>query len=153
MAAGGTIFLLVAMYSGKRRRLDRWEAALLMMPSCLNAQQDTTRIIMQKDIPLSLVVKHDGTEFVGRILSRDQREILIETEEMGRFYIPIHVIRYITELPETDFRTGKDRGKYLFRRRFVYLCRRRSFCRYCSRTPFQPQPERRFSVLFCRTGH
>lgn len=96
-------------------------AVILLMMVCsadLYGQQDTTLVIMQKDIPLSLVVKHDGTEFVGRVLSRDQREILIETEEMGRFYVPIHVIRSITELSVTDFRDGRYLGENIFATRY-----------------------------------
>jgi cation:H+ antiporter len=30
MLAGGTLFLFAAMFSGKKKKLDRWEAAVLL---------------------------------------------------------------------------------------------------------------------------
>ncbi|MDX1447093.1 sodium:calcium antiporter, partial [Lishizhenia sp.] len=30
LVAGGTVFLFIAMFTGKRKKLDRWEAALLL---------------------------------------------------------------------------------------------------------------------------
>jgi hypothetical protein len=51
-------------------------------------QQDT---IQQKVI----VFKNDGSTFTGVIISKDEREILIETENLGRVYIPMHEIKEI----------------------------------------------------------
>jgi hypothetical protein len=48
--------------------------------------QDTTR---QKVI----VIKNDGSTYSGVILSRNEREILIDTETLGRIYIPLYEIR------------------------------------------------------------
>ena len=50
----------------------------------------------QDSIPERVIVlKNDGSTFVGVIISRDEREILIETESLGRIYIPLHEIREI----------------------------------------------------------
>mgnify|MGYP001148218241 CR=1 FL=1 len=57
--------------------------------------QDTTQ---QKVI----VIKNDGSTYTGIILSRNEREILIETEKMGRLYIPLHEISSIKSIKETS---------------------------------------------------
>ena len=31
LLAGGTLFLFIAMFTGQRKKLDRWEAALLLL--------------------------------------------------------------------------------------------------------------------------
>jgi hypothetical protein len=55
--------------------------------------QDTTR---QKVI----VIKNDGSTYSGVILSRNEREILIDTETLGRIYIPLYEISEIKSLKE-----------------------------------------------------
>ncbi len=50
--------------------------------------QDTTKLYS--------IIKTDGTEYVGKILSDDGREVLIETKAMGKIYIPKASIRSIT---------------------------------------------------------
>ena len=60
-------------------------------------QQDTTATVKY------VVVKYDGTEFIGRIISQDAREVLIETREAGQLIIPKHVIREIRELRPDEF--------------------------------------------------
>jgi cation:H+ antiporter len=42
--AGGTLFLLLAMFTGKRRRLDRWEALILLVAYLAY----TTYLVMQE---------------------------------------------------------------------------------------------------------
>jgi len=44
------------------------------------------------------VVKQNGVAFVGKILSQDAREVLIDTKEIGLVYIPRHEIREIVEI-------------------------------------------------------
>ena len=56
--------------------------------------QDTTQ---QKVI----VIKNDGSTYSGIILSRNERELLIETETLGRIYIPLHEISGIKPFKET----------------------------------------------------
>ncbi len=61
-----------------------------------------TAISQEVSLPESskifLVTKNDGTEFLGEILSRDAREILIKTEKIGEVYIPKHEIKSIKEV-------------------------------------------------------
>ena len=35
-----------------------------------------------------MVVKYDGTEYVGKLLKSDAREVLIETADLGQLFIP-----------------------------------------------------------------
>ncbi|MFA6126262.1 MAG: hypothetical protein WC699_03060 [Bacteroidales bacterium] len=42
------------------------------------------------------IIKQNGVAFVGKIISQDAREVLIETEEMGLVYIPKHEIKEIS---------------------------------------------------------
>jgi hypothetical protein len=44
-----------------------------------------------------VITKNDGSRFVGRIISEDAREILIDSREVGRVFIPRHEIREIRE--------------------------------------------------------
>jgi len=47
-----------------------------------------------------IVVKNDGSAYSGTIISRNEREILIETEKLGQMYIPLHEIREIKPFKE-----------------------------------------------------
>ena len=49
------------------------------VPNTSAPSSDTTKYI---------VVKHDGNEYVGQILSDDGREVLIVTKSLGKIYIP-----------------------------------------------------------------
>lgn len=50
-----------------------------------------------------LIVKQNGAKFIGKIVSQDAHEILLNTVDFGELYIPKHVIEEIRELlPETD---------------------------------------------------
>jgi len=72
---------------------------LLAIPGTLMAQDhpgDTVR----KDTSLYVVTKHDGTEYIGKILSDDGREVLIETQVLGRIYIPKSEIRSIEKVKD-----------------------------------------------------
>jgi hypothetical protein len=69
---------------------------------------------------LSVVIKNDGTEFIGYILSQDEREVLIETEKMGRVVIPKHEIREIKEVRQGEMRDGQYVGKSVFSSRYFF---------------------------------
>lgn len=59
------------------------------VPNTSAPNADTTKYI---------VVKHDGNEYVGQILSDDGREVLIETKSLGKIYIPKSDIKSIRPL-------------------------------------------------------
>ena len=49
-----------------------------------------------KDTTLRLVEKHDGTKYIAKILSDDGRELLLETEALGKIYIPKSEVKRIS---------------------------------------------------------
>lgn len=63
---------------------------------CFNSQETP------KDTSLRLVEKIDGTQYIAKILSDDGRELLIDTEAMGKIYIPKSQIKRIAIIEDTD---------------------------------------------------
>jgi len=55
-----------------------------------------------------VVIKNDGTEFAGKILSYDAREVLIETDKLGQIIIPKHEIKEIRELQPGEVGKGGE---------------------------------------------
>ena len=56
----------------------------------------------------SVVIKYDGTEFIGYIISKDAREVLINTDDRGEIYIPMHTIKEIREInPDELYSSGE----------------------------------------------
>ena len=49
-----------------------------------------------------LVTKNDGTEYIGTIKSKDARELLLVTEEIGEIFIPMHEVKSIKEIEAKD---------------------------------------------------
>lgn len=48
------------------------------------------------------IEKNDGAVYIGNILKRDAREVLLKTEELGELFIPKHEIKSITEITNDD---------------------------------------------------
>ena len=44
---------------------------------------------LPKDTSLRIVEKHDGTQYIAKILSDDGRELLLETEALGKLYLQV----------------------------------------------------------------
>ena len=93
---------------------------LLLLLFCFAAsnnsygQTDTTKTP-------KLVIKTDGTQYVGVILSDDGREILLETESLGKIYIRKSDIKSITEVPDTDIDpSGKYEPEGAFTSRYYF---------------------------------
>jgi hypothetical protein len=81
-----------------------------------HAQYDTTKVVK-----MHVVIKNDGTEFMGRILSQDAREVLINTDKLGDVIIPKHEIKEIKELKPGDVnRSGEYVAAELFATRYFY---------------------------------
>lgn len=68
---------------------------LTINESYAQAQQDTSAVRYR-------ITKQNGASFVGKILSRDAREILVETNDVGLVYIPKHEIDKITEIKSDE---------------------------------------------------
>lgn len=57
-----------------------------------------------------IIIKNDGAEFIGKILSRNAREILIKTENLGEVMIPMHEVSEIREVNPGEITSS---GKYI----------------------------------------
>ena len=90
----------------------------LAIPAFNTSAQDPVTTVESKVKKLFIVVKNDGTEFIGYIISQDEREVLIETENIGRVFIPKHEIREIRELGQKDMRAGSYLGSSVFSTRY-----------------------------------
>lgn len=69
------------------------QQAFAQAPSTSSPATDTTKYV---------VTKNDGNEYVGLILSDDGREVLIETQMLGKVYIPKSDIKFIRKLDYTE---------------------------------------------------
>lgn len=49
-----------------------------------------------------LVTKNDGTQYTGKILKSDEREILLNSTSIGKIFIPKHEIKAIKEINAAD---------------------------------------------------
>ena len=67
--------------------------------------QDSTYVDENK---LVVVKKHDGVTYVGKILSQDAREVLIETKELGQVVIPKHEIKSIKEIQPGELSSSME---------------------------------------------
>ena len=56
----------------------------------------------QTDTNLYLFKKNDGTEYIGKLLSDDGREILILTEKLGKIFIPKSEINSIVVIKDKN---------------------------------------------------
>lgn len=72
------------------------------------AQPDSIPVV--KDTNTYRIVKSDGSEFLGKILTQDAREILLLAQDGRQIYIPQYVIREIILLERKDF---NPRGEYV----------------------------------------
>jgi hypothetical protein len=92
---------------------------LIVFTVCSNSysQGDTTKI--SADTTTYRILKFDGSEFVGKIISRDPREILLQTKNLGLIYIPQHTIKDISAVHAEDFSpSGEFIGENLFSTRY-----------------------------------
>jgi hypothetical protein len=72
---------------------------LLMFAALMKAQTspaDTLKTPIQ-----SVITKHDGTEYIGTVISDDGREILISTKALGKIYIPKSEVKSIVKEVDT----------------------------------------------------
>lgn len=81
-------------------RTNKW-ILLLILSLCLLGgpqimkAQSIDSLMVQPRSELVLVEKQNGAKFIGYIISRDARELLLKTEELGNIFIPMHEISEI----------------------------------------------------------
>lgn len=84
------------------------------------AQQDSIALV-KKDTTNYLVIKNDGTEFIGQILSDDGRELLLLTKNIGKVYINKSAIKSIRPLsPTEDYKKGEFNSVGVFTTRYQF---------------------------------
>jgi hypothetical protein len=68
-----------------------------------------------------LIIRNNGIEYVGQILSDDGRELLILTQQLGKIYIPKSEVKSVTLVDEqTDFKAGEYLGTGVFTTRYQF---------------------------------
>ena len=88
---------------------------LMIVPSNMQAQVEST------DSTLRLIEKNDGTKYIAIILSDNARELLIETETIGKIYIPKSEVKRITLIENQDeIKNGELREESPFSTRYAF---------------------------------
>jgi len=91
---------------------------LLLINFCAILSAQDTLKVTPLQVKTYVVTKNDGTEYYGQIISQDEREVLLETKEIGRLYIPKHEIKSIKELTANDIKAGTVIGNNMFSTRY-----------------------------------
>ncbi len=74
-----------------------------------------------KDTTLRLVEKHDGIKYIAIILSDDGRELLLETEALGKIYIPKSEVKRISKIDDVgEIKNGELREEGPFTTRYAF---------------------------------
>jgi hypothetical protein len=79
---------------------------LIQLSAFTQTESDST---LKADNKIYLITKTDGSQFIGKIISQDSREVLLETKTLGQIYIPKHVIKEIKEIDEKNI---SSKGNY-----------------------------------------
>lgn len=92
-----------------------------ILSTCISVHvyaQDPVNVEQSSVQKLSIVIKNDGTEFIGYIISQDEREVLLDTETLGQVVIPKHEIREIREVDQKDMKDGVFMSSNVFSSRY-----------------------------------
>lgn len=66
-----------------------------------------------------IIIKNDGSKYVGEILSQDAREVVLLTKNLGKIIIPKHEIKEIRELDPDEINTdGNLKPSHSFSTRY-----------------------------------
>lgn len=88
------IFTQNQMCMNATKRMVLFLAIILFSFNALRAQEPQAVPETEK---IYVIIKNDGTQFIGKIITQDAREVLIETEELGQVFIPRHELKSIRE--------------------------------------------------------
>jgi hypothetical protein len=92
---------------------------IFILITCLTIQNV---IAQQAEDSLSkthIIIKNDGSEYIGTIISQDAREVLIDTKKIGQIIIPKHEIKEIRELSSKEIKSsGEFAGRETFATRY-----------------------------------
>ena len=74
-----------------------------------------------QDTSLLLVEKHDGTKYIAKIISDDGRELLLDTEALGKLYLPKSEVKRISKIEDVgDIKDGEFREESPFTTRYAF---------------------------------
>jgi hypothetical protein len=91
---------------------------LILISGMLPAQEPQTTPA-EEPPKIWVIVKNDGSQYVGTIIEQDAREVLIDTQEIGQVYIPRHEIKEIREVLPGEIRgTGEYMPAEVFSTRY-----------------------------------
>ena len=94
---------------------------LLFLILCVSLMSNAQVAKSEGDTLKYLIVRNNGVEYVGQILSDDGRELLILTQQLGRIYIAKSEVKSVTLVNEqTDFKAGEYLGKGVFTTRYQF---------------------------------
>lgn len=99
-------------------------AALLILFLGITAIQSTNAQITPSteiDTNIYVVIRNNGNELIGKILSDDGREVLILTEALGKIFVPKSDIRSIKKIDASkDIINGEYRARGPFTTRYQF---------------------------------
>jgi len=74
-----------------------------------------------QDTSLRLIEKHDGTKYIAKIISDDGRELLFETEALGKLYLPKSEVKRISKIEDVgEIKDGEFREESPFTTRYAF---------------------------------
>jgi hypothetical protein len=78
-------------------------AAFLVLISLITAEKAQAQVSNSIDSnKVYVIIKNDGSEFIGKIISSDMREVIMETQKLGAIAIPKHEIKEMKLLKNGD---------------------------------------------------
>lgn len=78
-------------------------ATFLVLFSLITADKAQAQVSNSIDSnKVYVIIKNDGSEFIGKIISSDMREVIMETQKLGAIAIPKHEIKEIKLLQTGD---------------------------------------------------
>ena len=78
-------------------------ATFLVLISLITADKAQAQVSNSIDTnKVYVIIKNDGSEFIGKIISSDMREVIMETQRLGAIAIPKHEIKIMKLLQTGD---------------------------------------------------
>jgi hypothetical protein len=82
-------------------------ATFLVLISLITADKAQAQVSNSIDTnKVYVIIKNDGSEFIGKIISSDMREVIMETQKLGAIAIPKHEIKIMKQLQNGDLGTA-----------------------------------------------
>ena len=94
-------------------------ALLFFFSNTLRAQSPNDSDYIKFPKKIYVVTENDGTKHIGKIISRDEREIIMDKKNLGRVAIPMHNVREIKPADKDEVgRNGEIKNSENFSTRY-----------------------------------